>query len=157
MVGFSTKLLISRIVLRDNATRELEQPRRWQRQKLENKKPNRFRPCPSFVSPLVSLLVIQTKIAEGPRVPKQSERTKQISQQTYDHPVYREISFTNGQINKMKKEEVKLCLAERGLDSRGVKEVLQKRLKNHIKKEKLIQTKRAPRWEETLINVTRYR
>ena len=60
----------------------------------------------------------ETKMAEGPPVPKQSERTKQISQQTYDHPVYREISFTNGQINKMKKEEVKRCLAERGLDSR---------------------------------------
>lgn len=43
----------------------------------------------------------------------------------------------------MKKDEVKRILLERGLDSRGVKEVLQKRLKNHIKKEKLVQAKLA--------------
>ena len=57
------------------------------------------------------ILQSETKMAEGPRVPKQSERTD-------DHPIFREISFTNGQINKMKKEEVKRCLVERGLDSR---------------------------------------
>ena len=70
-------------------------------------------------SPAV-MLQNETKMAEGPRVPKQSERTEEISQQTYDHPIYREISCTNGKINKMKKEEVKRCLVERGLDSRWV-------------------------------------
>lgn len=36
----------------------------------------------------------------------------------YDHPVYKEISLTNGKINKMKKEEVKKALIHFGLDSR---------------------------------------
>ena len=35
-----------------------------------------------------------------------------------NHPVYREISLSNGRINKMKKDEVKRLLLERGLDSR---------------------------------------
>ncbi|EDO48700.1 predicted protein [Nematostella vectensis] len=59
----------------------------------------------------------------------------------YDHPVYKEISLSNGMINRMKKEEVKDILVKLGLDSRGVKEVLQRRLKNHIKKEKLAKAK----------------
>ena len=33
----------------------------------------------------------------------------------FDHPVYQELSYTNGKINKMKKDEVKSCLAELGL------------------------------------------
>lgn len=45
------------------------------------------------------------------------EETKQVS---YDHPVYKEISLTNGKINKMKKDEVKSILTEIGLDSRLV-------------------------------------
>ena len=76
---------------------------------------NHFRNCVD--SPAV-FLQSESKMAEGPPVPKQSERTEEISQPTYDLPVYREISFTYGQINKMKKEEVKRCLVERGLDSR---------------------------------------
>lgn len=45
------------------------------------------------------------------------EETKQ-EQVYYDHPVYKEISLTNGKINQMKKNEVKSILTEMGLDSR---------------------------------------
>lgn len=71
----------------------------------------------------------------------ENESTENTKAPLYDHPVFREISLSNGKINKMKKDEVKKELKERRLDSRGVKEVLQKRLKNHIKKEKLAQAK----------------
>jgi len=46
------------------------------------------------------------------------ERTDENTTQHCDHPVYREISLSNGRINKMKKDEVKRILLERGLDSR---------------------------------------
>lgn len=63
----------------------------------------------------------ETKMAEGSLVPEQqeeSESTEGKTAQYCDHPVYREISLTNGKINKMKKDEVKRLLTERGLDSR---------------------------------------
>lgn len=49
----------------------------------------------------------------------ESESTQQSQTQCFDHPVYREISKTNGQINKMKEAEVKRCLQELGLDFRS--------------------------------------
>ena len=39
----------------------------------------------------------------------------------FDHPVFKEISLTNGKINRMKKEELKECLQESGLDTRYVR------------------------------------
>ena len=63
----------------------------------------------------------ETKMAEGSvaqEQEEQSENTEENSTPYCDHPVYREISYTNGRINKMKKDEVKRCLKERGLDSR---------------------------------------
>ena len=83
-----------------------------------NSLPQRLPQLLRYIDRPAVILQSETKMAEGLRVPKQSERTEEISQQTYDHPIFREISFTNGQINKMKKEEVKRCLVERGLDSR---------------------------------------
>jgi hypothetical protein len=47
-----------------------------------------------------------------------SEDEDKQTQTYYDHPVYKEISLTNGKINKMKREEVKSILLELGLDSR---------------------------------------
>jgi len=63
----------------------------------------------------------ETKMAEAPLVQEQeeeSENTEENPKPYSDHPVYREISCTNGRINKMKKDEVKRCLIERGLDTR---------------------------------------
>ena len=49
---------------------------------------------------------------------KENESTDNRKAPFYDHPVFREISLSNGKINKMKKDEVKKILKERGLDTR---------------------------------------
>ncbi|XP_027709531.1 3'-5' exoribonuclease 1 [Vombatus ursinus] len=57
----------------------------------------------------------------------------------FSDPVYKEIAVTNGYINRMSKEELRAKLSEFKLETRGVKDVLKKRLKNYYKKEKLTQ------------------
>ena len=59
-------------------------------------------------------------MAEGSLVEEENgnENTQENTMQFCDHPVYKEISLSNGRINKMKKAEVKRILEERGLDSR---------------------------------------
>lgn len=57
-------------------------------------------------------------MAEGFLVDDDKESTDKNTSQYCDHPVYKEISLSNGRINKMKKDEVKRILLERGLDSR---------------------------------------
>ncbi|XP_047431175.1 3'-5' exoribonuclease 1 [Mugil cephalus] len=58
----------------------------------------------------------------------------------FSHPVYKEIALANGHINRMSKEELRIKLSELKLDTRGVKDVMKKRLKSHYKKHKLMQT-----------------
>uniref|UniRef100_A0A803KEH6 3'-5' exoribonuclease 1 n=1 Tax=Xenopus tropicalis TaxID=8364 RepID=A0A803KEH6_XENTR len=55
----------------------------------------------------------------------------------FSDPVYKEIAIANGCVNRMTKDELKAKLAEHKLDTRGVKDVLRKRLKNYYKKQKL--------------------
>ncbi|XP_069832811.1 3'-5' exoribonuclease 1 [Dendropsophus ebraccatus] len=55
----------------------------------------------------------------------------------FSDPVYKEIAFANGCVNRMSKDELKAKLTELKLDTRGVKDVLRKRLKNYYKKQKL--------------------
>ena len=72
----------------------------------------------------VSAVNLKTsKMAEGlPYVDqRENESTENRKAPIYDHPVFREISLSNGKINKMKKDEVKKILKERGLDTRWVK------------------------------------
>jgi len=57
-------------------------------------------------------------MAEGFLVDDEKESTDENTTKYCDHPVYREISLSNRRINKMKKDEVKRILLERGLDSR---------------------------------------
>ncbi|XP_033920889.1 3'-5' exoribonuclease 1 isoform X1 [Melopsittacus undulatus] len=57
----------------------------------------------------------------------------------FSDPVYKEIAMTNGYINRMTREELRSKLAEFKLETRGVKDVLKKRLKNYYKKQKLMQ------------------
>ena len=69
----------------------------------------------------VSAVNLKTsKMAEGlPYVDeRENESTENRKAPIYDHPVFREISLSNGKINKMKKDEVKKILKERGLDTR---------------------------------------
>lgn len=56
------------------------------------------------------------------------EQTKE--KKVYDHPVYKEISLTNGKINSMKKDEVKKILIKFSLDSRY--SYIQVRKKSHV-------------------------
>uniref|UniRef100_H3D565 3'-5' exoribonuclease 1 n=1 Tax=Tetraodon nigroviridis TaxID=99883 RepID=H3D565_TETNG len=58
----------------------------------------------------------------------------------FSHPVYKEIAVTNGHINRMSQNELRKKLAELQLDTRGVKNVMKKRLKSHYKRQKLMQT-----------------
>ncbi|XP_078426247.1 3'-5' exoribonuclease 1 isoform X3 [Cetorhinus maximus] len=58
----------------------------------------------------------------------------------FSDPVYKEIAVTNGHINRMTRDELRTKLAELHLETRGVKDVLRKRLKNYYKKQKLTQT-----------------
>ncbi|CAI9565197.1 unnamed protein product [Staurois parvus] len=55
----------------------------------------------------------------------------------FSDPVYKEIAIANGFVNRMSKDELKTKLTELKLDTRGVKDVLRKRLKNYYKKQKL--------------------
>ncbi|XP_010330241.2 3'-5' exoribonuclease 1 isoform X1 [Saimiri boliviensis] len=56
----------------------------------------------------------------------------------FSDPIYKEIAITNGCINRMSKEELRAKLSEFKLETRGVKDVLKKRLKNYYKKQKLM-------------------
>ncbi|KAM8739620.1 3'-5' exoribonuclease 1 [Acanthopagrus schlegelii] len=62
------------------------------------------------------------------------------SNKDFSHPVYKEIALANGHINRMSKQELRTKLAELQLDTRGVKDVMKKRLKSHYKKQKLLQS-----------------
>ncbi|XP_041636409.1 3'-5' exoribonuclease 1 [Cheilinus undulatus] len=62
------------------------------------------------------------------------------SNSDFSHPVYKEIALANGQINRMSKDELRKKLADLQLDTRGVKDVMKKRLKSHYKKQKLMQS-----------------
>ncbi|KAK0153519.1 3'-5' exoribonuclease 1 [Merluccius polli] len=58
----------------------------------------------------------------------------------FSDPVYKEIALANGHINRMTKDELRVKLSELKLDTRGVKDVMKKRLKSHYKKQKLMQS-----------------
>lgn len=70
--------------------------------------------------------------ATKPKVYKEGE---------YTDPVYKKLARINGEINKLNKKDLQDRLGVLGIDSRGVKEVLRKRLKNYYKKRKLAKAK----------------
>lgn len=55
----------------------------------------------------------------------------------YDNPIFRELSRINGEINKLKMDQLKARLRSLHLDTHGKKSVLQKRLKTYYKVQKL--------------------
>uniref|UniRef100_A0ACB8ERT5 3'-5' exoribonuclease 1 n=1 Tax=Sphaerodactylus townsendi TaxID=933632 RepID=A0ACB8ERT5_9SAUR len=70
---------------------------------------------------------------------QEDNKTKSTSSSSdFSDPVYKEISLTNGFINRMSRDELRAKLVEFKLDTRGVKDVLKKRLKNYYKREKLM-------------------
>ncbi|XP_035466728.2 3'-5' exoribonuclease 1 [Scophthalmus maximus] len=74
-----------------------------------------------------------------PAAPQVSVSPSQ-SNSDFSHPVYKEISLANGHINRMSMDQLRVKLAELKLDTRGVKDVMKKRLKNHYKRQKLLQS-----------------
>ncbi|XP_033756055.1 3'-5' exoribonuclease 1-like [Pecten maximus] len=52
--------------------------------------------------------------------------------------IYRKISVINGEINKMDREQLKNRLADLKMDTRGVNDVLKKRLKSYYRNRKLM-------------------
>lgn len=62
------------------------------------------------------------------------------AQSEFSDPVYKEIALANGHINRMNKGELRSKLEELKLDTRGVKDVMKKRLKSYYKKQKLMQS-----------------
>ncbi|XP_061662100.1 3'-5' exoribonuclease 1 [Syngnathoides biaculeatus] len=71
---------------------------------------------------------------------KEVEDAPQASHSNFSHPVYKEIALANGHVNRMSKEELRCRLSQLKLDTRGVKDVMKKRLKSHYKKQKLMQS-----------------
>lgn len=61
-----------------------------------------------------------------------------ILKSKYSHPVYKQLSQLNGQINQYTKEELIRNLSSLKLDTEGRKAVLVKRLKNFYKKTLLV-------------------
>lgn len=57
----------------------------------------------------------------------------------YGHPVYNEISYINGQINRMDVSQMRNRCKEVGLEPAGKREALKRRLKEYFKAEKLIE------------------
>ncbi|XP_042634858.1 3'-5' exoribonuclease 1-like [Cyprinus carpio] len=71
---------------------------------------------------------------QGPSSPKQGD---------FSDPVYKEIAMENGAINRMNRDELCAKCAELKLDTRGVKDVLKKRLKSYYKRQKLMHSAAA--------------
>lgn len=86
--------------------------------------------------------------------PDEKEKLPSASNKSeFSDPVYKEIALANGHINRMSKIELGAKLAELKLETRGVKDVLKKRLKSYYKKQKLMQTVQT----ESITNDTYYK
>lgn len=59
----------------------------------------------------------------------------------YSDPMFKKLSRINGEVNRLNKPELQAKLKEHGLDSRGQKEILKKRLKNYYKKRNMKRAK----------------
>lgn len=65
------------------------------------------------------------------------KKDEDIKKNEFSHPVYKKISAANGRINKMTRGQLHEALVYLNLSTRGTKEVLQRRLKAHAKKQHL--------------------
>ncbi|XP_062868087.1 3'-5' exoribonuclease 1 [Trichomycterus rosablanca] len=74
---------------------------------------------------------------------------EEVARTDFSDPVYKEISLANGTINRMNRDELRAKCAELKLDTRGVKDVLKKRLKNYYKRQKLRQSGASGQPDET--------
>ncbi|XP_077399628.1 3'-5' exoribonuclease 1 isoform X1 [Vanacampus margaritifer] len=77
------------------------------------------------------------KVKPSSSICPKEDAPPQASNSDFSHPVYKEIALANGHINRMSKEELRIKLSQLKLDTRGVKDVMKKRLKSHYGKQKL--------------------
>ncbi|XP_060575306.1 3'-5' exoribonuclease 1-like [Ruditapes philippinarum] len=84
---------------------------------------------------------IQIEYFKNPEEPTTGTKPKVYKDGQYNDPLYKKLSKINGEINKLTKVELQGKLKEHGLDSRGLKEVLKKRLKNHYRRRNLRKSK----------------
>lgn len=76
-----------------------------------------------------------------PKMAASDTKPKVYKEGEYNDPVYKKLARINGEINKLGKTDLQDKLYNLGLDHRGVKEVLRKRLKNYYRKRKLAKAK----------------
>ncbi|XP_052772856.1 3'-5' exoribonuclease 1-like [Mya arenaria] len=69
--------------------------------------------------------------------PAHGAKPKVYKDGQYSDPLFKKLSKINGEVNKLTKVELQSKLKEFGLDTRGLKDVLRKRLKNYYKKRNL--------------------
>ncbi|RUS76797.1 hypothetical protein EGW08_015443, partial [Elysia chlorotica] len=79
----------------------------------------------------------------APPKTKSKPRLDMASGFTPEEEISMKLSRINGAINKMTKEEIQEKLANIGLNTCGVKDVLKKRLKNYYKRQRTAQSNRA--------------
>ena len=77
------------------------------------------------------------KINENPILPEENDEN--VENYSYSHKVYKEISFINGQINRMNLNDLKINCKELELDCQGGKDPIKRRLKEHYKVKKLVE------------------
>lgn len=79
--------------------------------------------------------IIPENSTEGAEVG--SSASGEQSQPDFSDPVFQKLALLNGEINRMRKDQLRKRLAELHLNTGGVKEVLKKRLKNYYRRKKL--------------------
>jgi len=81
---------------------------------------------------------------DEPNLPQSTETngdaiTEFEAPETYEEKIYKEISYLNGQINRMDLNELKMACKGANVDCHGRKDPLKKRLKEHWKVKKLVE------------------
>ncbi|XP_076439436.1 3'-5' exoribonuclease 1-like [Babylonia areolata] len=84
--------------------------------------------------PGVDTVVTEDNSTEGAEV---SSTASSGQQSDFSDPVFKKLARLNGEINRMRKDQLRKKLAELHLNTGGVKEVLKKRLKNYYRRKKL--------------------
>lgn len=71
-------------------------------------------------------------------------KLKGVKDGQYSNPVFKKLSVINGEINRMTMDDLTTKLDELKLDSRGVADVLKKRLKSYYRQKKLTKAHVSP-------------
>ncbi|XP_064600584.1 3'-5' exoribonuclease 1-like isoform X2 [Liolophura sinensis] len=92
----------------------------------------------------VPLSSIQNQQTEHRTEVSSLQKPKAVRDGQYSDPVYKKLSLINGEINKLTKDQLQAKCAELRLDTRGMKDILKKRIKNYYKRKKLMKARVHP-------------